>query len=342
MTKIGIVVAVAVVCLGNGCGGGEGADPQAGSGTGGVGGEGAGDSGGSGGAVAGSATGGATASVGGAVASGGQPQSPEIAVAQRVAVGVRFACVVTASRTIECWGVGYDSADQASGDGWDAVWAAEYGICASKTDGTIWCWGPFGLINPEGSYFSPSGDGNDYICALRSDDGGVECWGEADQIPEIPDATATFAQLLCSGEYCCGLDAATGNLSCWGSADAATVGLTDSPAGEFARLTGGGTINCAISTTGEISCWGGVACVQNTPTGAYRAVSSGGCDACAIDLTGELVCWGNGMAGGEVPAGTFVEVANGDDAACAIGSDGSVSCWGNLADVPSGLVALVD
>jgi hypothetical protein len=121
----------------------------------------------------------------------------------------------------------------------------------------------------------------------------------------------------------------SGEISCWGLNNA---GQAKPPDGEFVDITAGGNFTCALRLDGAIDCWG-----QNTddllvpPAGEYVQLSAGlWSHACALRDDGRAVCWGEDFSGqSSAPAGTFVEVTAGAAHSCGLHSDGSVSCWGD-------------
>ena len=57
---------------------------------------------------------------------------------------------------------------------------------------------------------------------------------------------------------------------------------------------------CALTDTGEASCWGTMGNIKQTvygpvdaPPGRYTAISSGFVRSCALTGAGEAVCWGD-------------------------------------------------
>jgi alpha-tubulin suppressor-like RCC1 family protein len=92
----------------------------------------------------------------------------------------------------------------------------------------------------------------------------------------------------------------------------------------------GGLGTCAVSTTGEVTCWGrpGAEAPVTVASGAVQ-VAVGEELACLVRREGVVACWTRDRGPTEVE-GTrgAVEVAVGRDHACARLADGGVRCWG--------------
>ena len=91
-----------------------------------------------------------------------------------------------------------------------------------------------------------------------------------------------------------------------------------------------GSHTCAISTSGDLACWGANEYGQSdTPTGSYTAVSTGSRHTCAIRESGELECWGyNGVGQVDAPEGSYSVVSAGANHTCAVRESGELECWG--------------
>lgn len=117
----------------------------------------------------------------------------------------------------------------------------------------------------------------------------------------------------------------------------------------------GRTFSCAITTKGQLKCWGGSNSgaaplpVPALPTGrTWVAVAAAGegdtvvppgqprGHACGIDSAGRLLCWGNNAHGqisvpGLLTGLTWTSVAAGPLNSCATTSTGRLKCWGDSA-----------
>ena len=87
---------------------------------------------------------------------------------------------------------------------------------------------------------------------------------------------------------------------------------------------------CALSETGEATCWGWNQYGQTeAPPGSYVEISTGHLHTCAITDGGEAACWGDNRRGqAEAPAGRYVAISAGEAHSCALSEGGTVSCWG--------------
>jgi len=243
--------------------------------------------------------------------------------------------------------------------------------CASKTDGTAFCWGynfygqlgddhqgtntstPVQVVGVGGSGFLTSVDsvrvGGLNTCAIKTDDS-VFCWGYnafyqlGDRTKSVKD---TPVQVL-------GVDG-SGYLS-----DVADVGV-------------GVSYVCAVKTDGTVYCWGNNASGQlgidsatssmgyptqvlGTEGSGYLSdvadISVGSSHVCAVKTDGTVYCWGSNTGGAlgidsatssmgypvqvvGVGASGYLtdisEIGSGSAATCAVDSDGDVYCWGNNA-----------
>jgi Regulator of chromosome condensation (RCC1) repeat len=169
--------------------------------------------------------------------------------------------------------------------------------------------------SPPASTFTQVAAGNDYDCALRTNET-VVCWG---YLPAgLPQASTAF-----------------GN-----------------PAGAFTQISVGAWTGCGVRLGGSVTCWddGPAQPTLPSPTGSFRQVSVGGGGApfagsanpfydfinrpfaCGITDHSLIQCWGDDRYGqAKPPSGRFLQVSAGESAACAVGAAGKVICWGQYA-----------
>jgi alpha-tubulin suppressor-like RCC1 family protein len=335
-----------------------------------------------------------------------------------VSAGGSFACAVTTTGGVECWGanlsgnVGIQIEPGSSATsvpvpasvtgfttGVTAVSAGQSFACAVTTTGGVECWGADGngqLGNlSESSSFVPvqveglttgvtvasAGKGLS-ACALTAG-GAIECWGDDTfgalgngstggiQTSPVPVVTA----MANGGETgdAGSEDAVAGDS---GSADAVAgdSGSADAVAGDSGSedasgaseaatpvtatvVSVGGISPCLLTSAGGVDCWGYndqgqlgndflnsfvPRPVSGLPSD-LTAVSAGGSSACALTAGGGVLCWGGdaeGKLGNDSTTNSVVPVpvsgltsgvtalAVGSLFACAVTSAGAVECWG--------------
>ncbi len=255
--------------------------------------------------------------------------------------------------------------------------------CLVEDDGGVICWSNGG--NPAAVAGLSSGVaqvtvGVDFACAL-TDAGGVKCWG-SNPYGALGDGTTTdratpgdvvgltsgVAAVSAGQFHACALTH-TGAVMCWGmneegelgngtvvssSVPVAVSGLSTG----IASLATGWSHNCAVRTTGGITCWGynaagqlgdGTLVARLTPVevlglpGSMTTVATGQDHTCALTEAGGMLCWGGGVAG-QLGDGTsqnrlnptgvvglssgVVGMTLGTRHTCALTDAGAVSCWG--------------
>jgi len=124
-----------------------------------------------------------------------------------IAAGTFHTCGIREGNTLWCWGypahgalgtgatTNQDQPQQISKPtaGWTSVTAGYQDSCATRNDGTLWCWGdndfgqlgigtttsmrrPHQVTTPAATGWATVAAGNDHICATHSD-GSLWCWG---------------------------------------------------------------------------------------------------------------------------------------------------------------------
>jgi alpha-tubulin suppressor-like RCC1 family protein len=248
------------------------------------------------------------------------PTRAQIDQVRTIAGGENTVCAIRTDGSLWCWGEGTDGQ---IGDGGgvdrgvpqeifpssmpvDEVRSGQWHTCARLVNGTTWCWGD----NSTGNLGRPAG---------------------ADQLTPI-DVTATVgaSTALTIGDWFTCAHRANGSASCWGINGLGELGNgTTSNSAQPIQVGVPATITqiaagchrhaCAVTTTGELYCWGdnsigqlgdgGAGGFRSTPARVLgvppaRQVTVGADGTCVLTLDGEVWCWGRNMFG-ESGTGTF-------------------------------------
>jgi len=238
-----------------------------------------------------------------------QPPVPTITNAVEIAAGQNFACALSATGSIRCWGdnsLGQHGNGNQLPSGVDSV---------QKINGTFLGRGVAA--------------GNAFTCGRRGT-AAAACWGAGAQgqlgdsanasssnPAAVTGLTNAIAITAGGGAHACALNA-TGAAKCWGDNSRGQLGNgTGAPSNQPVLVSSGGNI--------------------------FSAISAGDLHTCAVVLSGLVRCWGAGdrgqLGGGDgsdrlVSAQVFgitnaVQVAAGNKFTCALLVDGTVQCWGD-------------
>jgi alpha-tubulin suppressor-like RCC1 family protein len=299
------------------------------------------------------------------------PVAPITGGVTQVAAGGNFACALTESGAVDCWGEGtsYQLGNGSNSQG--VVPAPVPGIatvttialggssaCALLPGGALDCWG--GNANGQ----QGNGTTNDVTTPslVTSLDGGT--------VQALALGYADTCVLL-----------AGGTVDCWGADYSGQLGNnevvpqipTPSPVDGLygvTQVTAGSNHTCALLNDGGVDCWGGnfdgqlgdgnqtqIEVPNPVPgLGAATSVIAGWYHTCAIVAGGDVSCWGANDFG-QLGTGTIspysasaaavpglhgvVALAAGGGHTCAVLSDGGVDCWGwnGNGQVGNGVVA---
>lgn len=214
--------------------------------------------------------------------------------------------------------------------------------CASKSDGTLYCWGD--------NSNSQLGDGTSITRTSPTLINGIS---------EVVDVSVGWFHSCAATE--------TGSVYCWGVNNYGKLGdgtLTKRTTpnlvpnlGNVVQVVAGYNHTCSLSSSGVVMCWGdngygqigdNTTTMRTTPTTVSSilsdavSISVGTNLSCAVTSGGSVYCWGQNQLGGlgdgtminrdvpvQVPGiSTAVAVTSGTVHTCALLSDGTVKCWG--------------
>ena len=238
----------------------------------------------------------------------------------QISGGQYFACALTTSGGVKCWG---DNHDGQLGDSSNSDRPIPVDV---KGVGGVGLLSGIAAISAGGSTFIRS----NHSCALTTS-GGVKCWG-GNQDGQLGDNSTTDS-----------------------SAPVDVVGMSTGAV----AISVGSSHTCALTVGGGMKCWGrntegqvgdGSALQRKTPvdvsglTSGVSAISAGGYETCALTVSGGMKCWGRNVFG-QLGDGSVLQrdapvdvsgltsgvlaIAAGNQTTCAVTSAGGAKCWGD-------------
>ncbi|PSS19398.1 Serine/threonine-protein kinase-like protein [Actinidia chinensis var. chinensis] len=177
--------------------------------------------------------------------------------------------------------------------------------------------------------------GNTHICGLMKETNRLECW----QWREFNSSLSqhiSFSTIAVGEGFVCGLTSEFGNIKCLQGQKAnenggSVVGLE--PSGNYSVIAAGFRHACAISTEGNLECWGKTGNDNYKPRGEhFTSLAMGESRSCAIRRNGTVVCWGesNFSLPERLRSTYFVAIQAKQSVFCGIVlSNYSLFCWGN-------------
>ena len=283
-----------------------------------------------------------------------------------IAAGEYYICGIRTDGTLWCWGsndsgqlgIGSDTGQDLprqvttpAAGGWASIAGGSYHTCATRTDGTLWCWG-------------------------NNDSGQLGTGSESETGQDLPQQVTTpapggWTSVTAGGFHTCATRTG-GTLWCWGWGNSGQLGIGNgndqdrpqqvtTPATDgWASVTAGYDHTCATRTGGTLWCWGdngngqlglGNHTGQDRPrpvtspaAGGWASVTAQLYDTCATRAGGTVWCWGYGYYGqlgignhkGQchpqqvtTPATDgWASVTAGLYFSCATRTGGTLWCWG--------------
>lgn len=259
---------------------------------------------------------------------------PEDGPLVTIAGGGAHTCALTGVGRVLCWG------DNAAG---------QTGASPSTPRLTR----PAPVAEPSGTNeaFLALALGGEHSCGLSAR-GAAHCWGRGSEgqlgngqrasshVP-VPVSSAhveaaAFVAITAGRRHACGLTP-TGRAYCWG----------DDGLGQLGNGSGGGSASPSLVETQHLG-----------ERGRFVALAAGGEHTCALSATGQVSCWGRGdsgqlgngaLTGSQLPVearppdrGGFVAIQAGGAHTCAIATDGVTYCWGDNVGSQPGVPVRVD
>ena len=294
--------------------------------------------------------------------------SPPSGEYSSISIGSDKICGIRTDGEVICWGEGYtDDPSALPEDSFSSVSVGGNHVCGIRMDGLLLCWGdngdgqsspPGGLPHPDRypnpimtyalpltpepksvrpQEFTSVASGDWHACALRVEDGGVECWGSDNYGQSSPPDEARLESISSGAFHTCGLQP-SGTPVCWGAVDF-DLGQAFPPGDvPLTSLSSGGTHTCGLRIDKTALCWGDDEYGQlgAPPDERFDQLSSGLVHTCGLRIDGSTVCWGAigyDLGQADPPLeGHFTAISSGAVHTCGLRTDGTVACWGEDED----------
>lgn len=196
--------------------------------------------------------------------------TPDAGAYIEIGAGSRHTCAIKSDHTLECWGHdGNGRVSDAPAGPFKGLTVGPAYSCAIRTTADadvnkFRCWGnrPTGVPDFSSSTYKQISAGNDFICAIRTDDTLI-CGGDNAPAGAPPDTGETFTHVAAGSDHACAIRS-SGAIVCWGDNangktspppldDPATVTTTPDP---FINIDAGYHHTCAVRQSGKQVCWG--------------------------------------------------------------------------------------
>jgi alpha-tubulin suppressor-like RCC1 family protein len=297
-----------------------------------------------------------------------QVTRPAVAGWASVTAGGFFGCAIRRVGTLWCWGnndfgqlgIGNTATQDLpqqvttpAATGWTSAAAGETHTCATRSDGTLWCWGdnfegqlgigdmtgqdlPQQVTTPAATGWTGAAAGEGHTCATRSD-GTLWCWGDnsegdlgigsttSQDLPQqvtTPAATGWTGAAAGEGHTCA--TRSDGTLWCWGNNFEGQLGIgsttsqdlpqqVTTPAATGWTTASAGDYQTCATRTHMLLCWGlnnhgqlgiGTRTSKDLPRHVmipsrwgWTLMAPGGDTTCASHTGHTLWCWGDNNAG---------------------------------------------
>jgi alpha-tubulin suppressor-like RCC1 family protein len=282
-----------------------------------------------------------------------------------VTVGLGHNCALRPDQTAVCWGV--DDSGQVGSVGTD--YTDKVTEPPPEHDRSKMPQARAGSTDIAGTAYATLTIGYENACAVRRNDGGLDCWGEGtDPSVEAEGGTYDYDRAypsdgaytdVVAGEYhACGLRR-DGWVDCWGKGvNTVYNGMSEynqaaPKAGKFSQIDSGSNHVCGIRPDGTIDCWGrgytteagskwggrGETEEASPPEGRFVALESSGDHNCAQEPDDTITCWTLKTKYDRQPLRPPADVPMSSfdiswEGGCGLISDGTPVCWGDAPSPP--------
>lgn len=218
--------------------------------------------------------------------------------------------------TVECWGKTTHGQVDAPDVDFVKVSGGTYHNCGLEPDGNVICWGynQFGQSDvPPGEQFTDISAGHAHTCGVKKS-GQLLCWGQDSCDQSSYPGGGDWVMVSAGEQHTCAMDS-TGEIECWGAAQKAGCQLLEQlevPATDpdddddpwvYAKVVAGDFHTCALTTLGELRCWGdhSQGATNLDDDYVYIDIDAGGAHTCGLSANQIIECNGYDAYGQDDP-----------------------------------------
>ena len=205
--------------------------------------------------------------------------------------------------------------------------------CRLDSAGQLKCWGLASHADPAPGTYRDLEMAGSQACAIRTEDNTIHCWGSETDIDVPVDVRAWDMDVGTNVSYrfSCAVTYVDRGLRCWGSNSHGQLNYPSEDGVQWKSVTTATLSACALSLSGEATCWGYSAYQQlAAPPGSFKKLDAYGHGYCGLREDETVACWGENTGGrnNSPPGDDFIDVSMGDAHACALHENGVLECWG--------------